>query len=107
MDTLQLLVLLNHIILYLGGFLAGASFGSFLGCAIYRVPRHISLIASRSACPSCGHVLTASELIPVASYLMQGGKCRECGVKLSPAYVWAETLCGLLGIGITWLILAF
>jgi len=79
------------------GFIVGACIGSFLGCAIYRVPRGISLTKRRSHCGTCGHVLTPLELVPVGSFLWQRGLSRCCRSKLSPAYVWAEAACGVAG----------
>lgn len=98
-------MIIQDLILLFGGFMVGASLGSFLGCAIYRVPRGISLIKGRSACPACHHTLTPVELIPVASYAIQGGKCRNCGIRLPPAYFWAELSCGIIGLLATVVIL--
>lgn len=53
-------------------------------------------MAPRSACPSCGHQLTALELIPVLSYVFQRGKCRRCKVGISPVYPFFELLTGVL-----------
>ncbi len=50
----------------------------------------------RSHCMSCGHVLQWYELIPLVSYLVQKGKCRECGAKLSVQYPLIEGLNGVL-----------
>ena len=92
-------------ILYLAGFVVGASIGSFVGCALYRVPRGLSLLQGRSACPACGHKLRPAELIPVASYLWQQGQAACCGVRLSRSYFKAELACGLAGLAIVWLAL--
>ncbi len=50
----------------------------------------------RSACPACGHTLRAKELIPVFSYLMQGGRCRACRARISPLYPLTELVTALL-----------
>lgn len=81
----------------IAGFVIGACVGSFIGCAIYRVPRGISLIHGRSHCPSCGKTLGITELVPVASYIYQGGICRSCHAPLSRAYLLAEIACGVIG----------
>jgi leader peptidase (prepilin peptidase) / N-methyltransferase len=60
--------------------------GSFLGSLVLRVPRGEPVILARSACPHCGRELTALELIPVASWIVQGGRCRSCGGALSLFY---------------------
>ncbi len=88
--------------IYVSGFVIGACIGSFLGCALYRVPRGISLVGRRSHCASCGHVLTPTELVPVFSYVCQGGRARCCHMKLAPYYAIAEFFCGLAGAAVAW-----
>ncbi|MDQ0232818.1 leader peptidase (prepilin peptidase)/N-methyltransferase [Metabacillus malikii] len=61
-----------------------------------RIPVNQSIIAPRSACPRCHHTLTAVELIPVVSFLLQGGKCRRCKAKISPIYPLVELATGIL-----------
>ena len=68
----------------------GAVAGSFLNCAAFRIVRHESFLKGRSRCPSCGHALGAAELIPVLSYLIQRGKCKWCGKKISVRYPLTE-----------------
>ena len=72
--------------------LFGLVFGSFLTVVIYRVPRKQSIVAPRSACPSCGATIRARDNIPVASYLLLRAKCRQCGSRISPRYVAVELL---------------
>ena len=62
-------------------FIFGLVFGSFFNVVGYRLPLKMSLIKPASHCPQCDHKLTALELIPVFSYLFQGGKCKNCGKK--------------------------
>ncbi len=52
--------------------------GSFLGVLALRLPERRPVAWSRSSCDSCGHVLTAGDLVPVASYLALRGRCRYC-----------------------------
>lgn len=74
----------------------GASLGSFLNVVLYRhaVPvaagRRPATIVGRSRCPACGRQLTAFELIPVISYLVQRGRCRTCRQPISPQYPLVE-----------------
>ena len=75
-------------------FLLGACVGSFCNVLIYRIPRGEEFVKTPSHCMTCGHALTWYELIPVFSWLAQGGKCRSCGVKLSAQYPVVETLNG-------------
>lgn len=75
-------------------FLLGTCVGSFLNVLIYRIPRQEEFVRTASHCMSCGHPLSWYELIPVVSWLIQGGKCRSCGVKLSVQYPVVEALNG-------------
>lgn len=68
----------------------GLLVGSFLGAAIYRVPRGMSLVRPRSHCTHCGYPLRPIDNVPVFSYLFLGGKCARCKARISPTYVLAE-----------------
>lgn len=70
--------------------LLGAVMGSFLNCAAWRVAHHESFLKGQSRCPSCGHTLTAGELVPVFSWLIQKGRCRACGARISVRYPLTE-----------------
>ena len=61
-----------------------------------------TLVAPRSACPSCGHMITAVENIPVLSYLFLGGKCSQCKTKISLRYPFVEILCAILSVTVAW-----
>jgi leader peptidase (prepilin peptidase)/N-methyltransferase len=77
-------------------FLFGLIFGSFLNVVIYRVPRGQSIVKPRSACPNCGTMIRAYDNIPVLSWLILRGKCRDCGHPISSRYAIVELLCGFL-----------
>ncbi|WP_212933128.1 prepilin peptidase [Robertmurraya siralis] len=77
-------------------FIYGLILGSFFNVVGLRVPVKKSIIAPRSACPNCSHQLRAFELIPVLSYIIQGGKCRQCQTRISPLYPIVELMTGLL-----------
>lgn len=77
-------------------FLFGLTLGSFYNVVGLRVPVGKSIVAPRSACPTCGHQLRAFELVPVLSYVLQGGKCRVCKTGISPIYPIYELLCGVM-----------
>jgi leader peptidase (prepilin peptidase)/N-methyltransferase len=81
-------------------FLLGLVFGSFLNCTAMRIVRGENFVRGRSHCPLCGHELSALELIPVVSYLIQGGRCRHCKGKISPRYITAELTFALLSLGL-------
>jgi leader peptidase (prepilin peptidase)/N-methyltransferase len=104
--------------------------GSFLNVVIHRLPKIMerewraelaehedkpvddspayNLVVPRSACPACGHQITALENIPVVSYLALGGKCAACKTKISLRYPLVELLTGVLSgylawhFGVTW-----
>lgn len=77
-------------------FLFGLVFGSFLNVVIYRVPRELSVVKPRSACPSCGAAIRAYDNIPVFSWIILRGRCRNCRTPISPRYAIVELLCGFL-----------
>ncbi len=77
----------------------GACFGSFLNVIAHRSIQGRSWWGSeRSVCESCGHVLSASELVPVLSWLFLRGRCRKCGAKISVRYLVVEVLCAVLAL---------
>lgn len=76
--------------------LLGLLIGSFLNVVIYRVPRGESIVSPGSHCPACEHALRAWELLPVISYLIQKGQCRNCHVSISWRYPVVELLTGIL-----------
>jgi leader peptidase (prepilin peptidase)/N-methyltransferase len=72
--------------------LYGLLIGSFLNVCIYRIPREESIVFPSSHCPNCGTSLKWCDLVPVLSFIVQGGKCRYCGEKISPQYPIIELL---------------
>ena len=104
--------------------LLGLMVGSFLNVVIHRLPKILerewrtecaeltettppsaeryNLIVPRSACPKCGHRITALENIPIASYVVLGGKCRGCSAPISKRYPLVEALSGALSGYIAW-----
>ena len=79
-------------------FLFGISFGSFLNVLIYRLPLKISLINPPSKCPGCDAGIRFYDNIPIVSYLILRGRCRSCGMRISPRYPIIEFLSGLLAV---------
>ncbi|MYL53353.1 prepilin peptidase [Pontibacillus yanchengensis] len=77
-------------------FTLGLIFGSFYNVIGLRVPQSEDFLTSRSKCPNCGHTLAWFELIPVLSYVMQGGKCRSCHARISMFYPFVELSTGIL-----------
>jgi len=82
----------------------GAIVGSFLNVLVLRIGTGRGL-AGRSACLSCSKQLGFFELVPIFSYLAQGGRCRACKSRISTHYILVEALTALSFAGITWKIL--
>jgi leader peptidase (prepilin peptidase)/N-methyltransferase len=80
-------------------FTLGLAFGSFLNVCIYRLPLGRSVVAPRSACPHCGKEIPLYDNLPVLSWLVLLGKCRNCKEPISPRYLVVELLTGLLFLG--------
>jgi len=102
----------------------GTMIGSFLNVVIHRLPKMMqrdwdnyaaqeagkppvhadryNLVVPRSACPHCGHKIGALENIPVASYLVLGGKCRACKAPISARYPIVELVAGLFSALLVW-----
>ncbi|MEH7379780.1 prepilin peptidase [Bacillus sp. JJ1533] len=82
------------LLFYIG--ILGVTLGSFFNVVGLRIPAGESIVRPRSSCPTCKHQLTAIELIPVFSYLLQGGKCRNCKTRISPIYASIELATAIL-----------
>ncbi len=82
-------------------FVFGLIIGSFLNVCIYRIPLKKSLLRPRSNCPYCNQMIQIKDNIPLLSYFLLKGKCRNCGGEISPVYPLVEFITGLLFIAIT------
>ncbi|SDF01116.1 type 4 prepilin peptidase 1 Aspartic peptidase. MEROPS family A24A [Massilia sp. PDC64] len=104
--------------------LFGLLIGSFLNVVVYRLPvmaqreldnyiaheagkdlphpDRFNLMVPRSACPHCGHQITALENIPIVSWLVLRGKCSACKAPISPRYPIVEAVTGLLSAVLIW-----
>ncbi|MDP2248234.1 MAG: A24 family peptidase [Nitrosomonadales bacterium] len=107
----------------------GLMIGSFLNVLIHRLPKMMerewlqncrelqnpsldealeqtepkyNLVVPRSACPKCGHKITALENIPLLSFMFLRGKCAGCKTPISIRYPLIEALTGLLAGVIAW-----
>jgi leader peptidase (prepilin peptidase) / N-methyltransferase len=83
-------------ILSAAAFAYGLCMGSFLNVCIYRLPLGKSVVAPRSACPHCGKMIPLYDNMPVLSWLILGGKCRNCKAPISPRYLAVELLTGVI-----------
>jgi len=88
------------LVLYLT--LMGLVVGSFLNVVIYRVPRHLSVVRPRSACPTCHHAIDARDNIPVVSWLLLRGKCRHCAAPIAGRYPLVELATAVIFSLTTW-----
>ncbi|MBI2098579.1 MAG: prepilin peptidase [Candidatus Wildermuthbacteria bacterium] len=77
-------------------FVFGLFIGSFLNAVVDRLEKGESALRGRSYCPHCKHRLSWQDLIPVASFLMLGGKCRYCKRRISLQYPVIEIATGLI-----------
>ncbi len=93
---------MNPTFLYILIFVFGTIVGSFLNVLVLRYNTGVSVVKGRSFCFSCGKKLGPMELIPVLSFLIQGGKCTGCQTKISWQYPIVEILTGLLFVGVWW-----
>ncbi|MDX9912015.1 MAG: prepilin peptidase [Phycisphaerales bacterium] len=73
----------------------GACLGSLVNVLVYRLPRGLDVVRPSSKCPSCNHVLTWRENIPILGWLILGGRCRFCKAKISPEYPIVEAFVAL------------
>jgi leader peptidase (prepilin peptidase)/N-methyltransferase len=77
-------------------FLIGLLIGSFLNVCILRIPKEESIVKPPSHCPKCNKPIKPYDNIPVLSWLILGGKCRNCKTKISAMYPAIELLTGVL-----------
>ena len=77
-------------------FVFGSVMGSFYHVLATRLSKGMSIITPASHCEKCNHKLKWYELIPILSYLIQGGKCSKCKTKLPISYLLIEICSGML-----------
>ncbi len=75
-------------------FVIGLCFGSFALAMTDRMKAKKDWVKGRSECDKCRHKLGLKDLVPLASWLSTGGKCRYCHKRLSKAYPLTELACG-------------
>ena len=89
-------------------FIYGICIGSFLNVVILRLPKNESLVKKSSHCMTCGAKIKFYDNIPLISWLILKGKCRNCGAKISAQYPIVEGLNGIMYIisfiafGVSW-----
>lgn len=75
----------------------GLVVGSFLGLASIRLPNGKDIVAGRSKCASCNKTLSPLQLIPVASYVLSGGRCIACRARIPLRYPLIEASAAAVG----------
>lgn len=87
---------MSHWMIYLIIFLLGCCLGSFLNVCIYRLPLNLSIIFPNSFCPSCKSPIRPYDNIPLFSFFILRGKCRNCRAEISWRYPVVEALMGTI-----------
>src|SRR5499427_2693835 len=77
-------------------FALGLAFGSFLNVCIYRMPRDMSVIRPGSTCPGCKLAIRFYDNVPILSWLILRGRCRNCTSRITPRYLIVELLTGAI-----------
>ena len=83
-------------------FVLGAIVGSFLNVCIWRIPEEKSILFPSSHCPKCQKPIRPFDNIPILSWLILRGRCRDCGEPISPRYPLVELLTAVLSLAIFW-----
>ncbi len=81
-------------------FVFGLCIGSFLNVCIYRMGREQSIVRPASRCPQCHKPIRWHDNIPLLSYVILRGRCRDCGAKISWRYFFIELLTGCLFVAL-------
>jgi leader peptidase (prepilin peptidase)/N-methyltransferase len=99
-QTIPAWKLYQHVPVVVFVFAFGAIVGSFINVVIYRLPQRMSVITPSSRCPTCGARLSWWENTPILGWLLVRGRCRHCGVAISPQYMLVELFMALLFAGL-------
>ena len=76
-------------------FFIGIIFGSFANVCIARLPKDKTIVFGRSNCPKCKKKISWNDNIPLISFILLGGKCRQCNKKISVNYFFVEFITGI------------
>ncbi len=80
-------------------FVLGCLVGSFLNVCIYRMPLELSVVSPPSHCPHCKYAIPFYLNIPLVTWLVLSGRCKNCGAPISPRYFVVELLTGVAFLG--------
>ena len=101
-QSLETIAGIPDLVGYFFVFILGAAIGSFLNVVIHRVPNEQSIVFPNSACPKCGAKIKPYDNVPILSWLLLQGKCRDCREPISPRYPAVELLTALIFILVYW-----
>lgn len=102
LTSFEMITGLPEIVAYFFVFLFGAAVGSFLNVVIHRVPNEESIVFPNSACPNCKVSIKPYDNIPILSWLILRGKCRNCKNPISARYPAVELLTALIFVLTYW-----
>ncbi len=102
MASLEALLGIPEFFGYIFVFVIGAAIGSFLNVVIYRVPNEMSIVLPNSACPNCKAAIKPYDNIPVLSWLILRGKCRNCKEPIAWRYPAVELLTAVIFCLVYW-----
>ncbi len=102
MASLEALLGIPEFVGYIFVFVIGAAIGSFLNVVIYRVPNEMSIVMPNSACPNCKNAIKPYDNIPILSWLVLRGKCRNCKEPIAWRYPAVELLTALVFCLVYW-----
>ncbi len=102
LTSFESLTSLPEFVGYIFVFAFGAAIGSFLNVVIHRIPNEESIIFPNSACPNCKNSIKPYDNIPILSWLILRGRCRDCKNPISPRYPAVELLTALLFALVFW-----
>lgn len=87
-------------LIYILTFIFGSIVGSFLNVCIHRLPEGKSIVFPPSACPNCSKPIAFYDNVPIISYIILLGRCRNCKKAISMRYPFVELLTGLFSIAL-------
>lgn len=102
LTSFESLLGLPEFVAYICVFIVGACVGSFLNVVIHRIPNEESIIFPNSACPNCKNAIKPYDNLPILSWLILRGKCRNCKNPISARYPAVELLTALLYMLVYW-----
>lgn len=86
------------VLLFIFSVILGLGWGSYATMATYRFPRNENWGGKKPRCPSCEHELKFRDFAPIWAYVVNRGRCKFCGVKVTPVYLCTEIYCLLVFI---------